>query len=295
MNVLLAVDGSDSSHEAARALAHLARPDKLVVLHVSDVPAPMYPSVVPEVAREIQDTITKTLREEGERLLHRITSVLPPNIGPVKKRLEIGNPTTAILDVAAQEDAHLILMGSRGVGQVRELTLGSVSHRVASHARCPVLVVGAPVRALRHVLLTVETPEDADVAVTYLKARPFCETPEVTVLTVIPYVTPAWPVGTMIPEAYRKDLVRQAGEFVIGIASQLATAGYRAKGEAVLGAPAVEILREASKRRVDLIMVGSPSKGVTRLFLGSVSHSVLHKASCSVLAVRSPIGKAPAQ
>jgi len=155
--------------------------------------------------------------------------------------------------------------------------------------------VGQAARAVRNVLLAVENPQEAEVAVAYLKSHPFKDVQEVTVLTVIPYVGPAWPVGTMIPEPYRKDLIRQAGEFVIETASQLSSAGYRATGEAVLGAPAVEILREASKRRADLIMVGSPNKGIGRLFLGSVSHSVLHKASCAVLALRSPIVKAPAQ
>jgi len=47
MNILLAVDGSDQSYEATQALTHLPAADKLVVLHVLDVPNPAYPMLVP--------------------------------------------------------------------------------------------------------------------------------------------------------------------------------------------------------------------------------------------------------
>lgn len=286
MNILLAVDGSDNSYEAARALDHLTRPDKLTVLHAMDVPAPMYPSVIPEVAREVQDTVARTMREEGERLVNRIASLLPPTVGPVIKRLEIGKPAELILDIAEQEQTALIVMGARGVGQIHELLLGSVSHRVASYARCPVLVVGAPMRTLRHALLAVEHQEDADSAIGYLKTKPFKEPFEITVLTVMPYVSPAWPVGAMIPDAYRKDMISQATDFATQVVTQLGAAGYQATGMATLGSPAGEVLREASQRKTDLVIVGSRHKGLSRLTLGSVSHSVLHKAPCAVLVVR---------
>ena len=286
MNVLLAVDGSDSAYEAARALTHLTPPTKVILLHAMDIPIPMYPSVIPEVAREIQDTVERAMREEGERLLNRVSSLLSPGIGPVVKRLGIGKPTSVILEVAEQEQIHLILMGARGVGHIRELILGSVSHRVVSHARCPTLIVGAPMQALRHVLLAVKDQEDADAAITYLSTRPFREQCEITVLTVIPYVSPAWPVGTLVPDTYRRDISRQGMEFVIQVAGRLAALGYRATSEALLGMPAGEIIQAASKRRTDLILMGSRHKGLSRLALGSVSHTVLHKAPCAVLVVR---------
>jgi nucleotide-binding universal stress UspA family protein len=47
----------------------------------------------------------------------------------------------AILDAADRNDALLIVLGARGLSAVRSLLLGSVSHAVSQHARCPVLVV----------------------------------------------------------------------------------------------------------------------------------------------------------
>ena len=141
-------------------------------------------------------------------------------------------------------------------------------------------------RTLRHILLAVESQEDAEAAIGYLQPKPFREPCEITVLTVLPYVSPAWPVGVMIPESYRQDMTSQATDFATQVAARLAAAGYRATGEATLGSPAGEILREASKGKTDLIIVGSRHKGVSRLVLGSVSHSVLHRAPCAVLVVR---------
>ncbi len=52
-----------------------------------------------------------------------------------------GRPAKEILDVAETVDADLIVLGSRGLGSVRRLLLGSVSTKVAEHARTSTLIV----------------------------------------------------------------------------------------------------------------------------------------------------------
>jgi nucleotide-binding universal stress UspA family protein len=66
------------------------------------------------------------------------TSGLP---APVTRTLAVGNPSAVLLEVA--EDADLIVVGSRGLGGFKGLVLGSVSHHVAHHATCPVVVLPA--------------------------------------------------------------------------------------------------------------------------------------------------------
>ena len=55
-------------------------------------------------------------------------------------------PTTwqGIVDVADELDAAVIVIGSRGLGGLRELTRGSLSHDVATHARRPMLILPPP-------------------------------------------------------------------------------------------------------------------------------------------------------
>ena len=92
MRILIGVDGSDNSFEALQALKHLARAEELMFLHVLDVPKPTYPRMVPKVAGELYVEFEKFMKEEGERLLERMRSLLPMNSGPVTTRLVVGSP-----------------------------------------------------------------------------------------------------------------------------------------------------------------------------------------------------------
>lgn len=83
MRIVLAVDGSDQSYFAARALEHLKQADKITALHALDVPYPAFPMVMPEVAGEIYAVTEKRLRKEGERVLKFVVSILPPKTASV--------------------------------------------------------------------------------------------------------------------------------------------------------------------------------------------------------------------
>jgi nucleotide-binding universal stress UspA family protein len=65
---------------------------------------------------------------------------------PIITRLATGDPAESICAYAAEIDARLIAVGSRGHGTVAALLLGSVSQAIVRQARCPVLVVRDPLR-----------------------------------------------------------------------------------------------------------------------------------------------------
>lgn len=187
MKTLLAVDGSDNSYEAVHVLKYIARAEQLTLLHAFNVPRPVYPMMLPKVAEDLYKTVEQNMREDGERLLDRVQSLLPLHAGPSTKQLRLGSPAEVIVAMAEEQKADLIVMGARGLGPVKERLLGSVSHRILTLAPCATLIVNGPVKAMKQILLPLEGPFDAEAAIRFLQLKPFHEAVEVTLLTVLPW------------------------------------------------------------------------------------------------------------
>jgi len=287
MKTILAVDGSDNSYEAVHALKYFARAEQLTLLHALDVPRPAYPMMLPEVAEELYKSLEESMREDGERLLDRVQSLLPIHAGPSTKHLRIGSPAEVIVSTAEEQKADLIMMGARGLGPVKERLFGSVSHRILTLAPCATLIVNGPVKAMKQILLPLQGLSDAEAAIRFLQLKPFHEAVEVTLLTVLPSTEPPWPGDAVAAAAEKLEVqaLQSARDYIDGVAERLRTIGYKARGVAVLGTPSSMILQEATKLRSDLILMGTRGRqGITRFVLGSVSHAVLHQMPCPVLA-----------
>ena len=284
MKTLLAVDGSDNSYEAVHALKYFARAEQLTLLHALDVPRPAYPMMLPEVAEELYKTLEQCMREDGERLLDRVQSLHPMHASPSTKHVRIGSPAEVIVSMAEEQKADLIVMGARGLGPIKERLLGSVSHRILTLAPCATLIVNGPVKAMKQILLPLQGLSDAEAAIRFLQLKPYHEAVEVTLLTVLPSTGPPRPGDAAAAAAATEKLEEQAA-FIDGAAERLRAIGYQAHGVSVLGTPSAMILQQATTLRSDLILMGTRGRqGITRFVLGSVSHAVLHKMPCPVLA-----------
>jgi len=140
-SILVAVDGSKSSTDALAIAIDLARKYNASVCllhafpHVSDLlSTPQYEHLL-----EARSAI-------GEALLASMRSQVPEGLA-VDLQLIEGPPAPAILRVADEDGFDLIVMGSRGQGQLAGMLLGSVSNVVAQRAKCPVMIVhGLPPR-----------------------------------------------------------------------------------------------------------------------------------------------------
>jgi nucleotide-binding universal stress UspA family protein len=282
MKTLLAVDGSDHSYEAVRALQFFAQAERLTLLHVLNISKSVQPMMATRGDMEEFTARERTMREDGERLLDRVQSLLPKHAGPTTKYLEIGSPAEVVVSMAREQKADLIVMGARGLGPIKERLFGSVSHNILTLASCATLIVHGPVKAMKQILLPLQGPADAEAAVRFLQLKPFHEAVEVTLLTVLPSTEPPGPGDAAT--AYAEILEKQA-DSIKGTAERLRALGYQAQAVAVVGEPATTILHEAITRCSDLILMGSRGRqGIARLVLGSVSHAVLHKMPCPVLA-----------
>jgi nucleotide-binding universal stress UspA family protein len=287
MNTLLAVDGSDNSYEAVRALKYFRRADTLTLLHVLDIPRPAYPMMIPEVADELYRAVEKGMKEDGQRLLDRVASLLPANAGPVTKRLIVGSPAEVIVTQAEQGKMDLILMGARGLGPVKEQLVGSVSHRVLTLASAPTFILNGPLKALHQILVPLQGPYDAEAAVRFFGMKPFRDIVELTLLTVLPTTTPPWPVDTATSASMEKQGLQSAHDFLDTVAEKLSALGFKTKVLAVLGTPVSMILHEAAKLKPDVIVIGTHGRrGISRFVFGSVSHTLLHSVSYPVLVYR---------
>ena len=280
MKLLLAVDGSDNSYEAVRSLKYLTRAEELHIVHVLDVPSPAYPMMMPEVAQELYETVERNMRDDGTRLLDRIASLLPFDAGPVTKHLVVGSPAEQIVTLAEQLKVGLILLGTRGLGPIKERLVGSVSHRVLTFGPGVKLILPGPLKTLRHILLPLQGSYDADHALAFLQQKPFRETPTITLFTVLPHTRPPWPVDAVSVEHMETHSLGKAKDFLDEIATKLASSGYQTRVTTILGVPVEGIIQEATRSHPDLILMGSRGRrGITRMVLGSVSHALLHQAT----------------
>lgn len=282
MKILLAIDGSEHSRAAAYVLKYLADPH-VVLLHVIDRQVP-HVFWSPKIQEVLDRAFEQRLKDEAHRFLDDLAEQVSTGTAVVSKRLEEGTPLECIIEAAREEDIDLILLGSRGLGAVRELVLGSVSHGVAVHAPCPTLVSGKPMLQLKRLLVAVEGPMDVEAATTWLSRRPFREAPEVLTLTVVPYEPPSYPARSVVPQSALEEMLAQARATVEHLGRRLQALGFNTRAEVVSGSPAAQITAHALKNQVDLIVMGTRRRGLARL--GSVSHGVLHRAEQPVLLLR---------
>jgi nucleotide-binding universal stress UspA family protein len=112
----------------------LAEADVKCVVVVYD-PIPIY---LGEPNMQIAITSRKG---EAEAILKTAVAELGDVTCPIHSGILEGSPAEAIIEVAKTSKSDLIVMGSRGLGQLAGLLLGSTSQKVVAHAPCPVLIV----------------------------------------------------------------------------------------------------------------------------------------------------------
>jgi nucleotide-binding universal stress UspA family protein len=136
--ILLAVDGSEEALAAARMAMELAdrMGSELHVVHVGEVTPVYHPERRGYLARY------EELREEARRLLEEQVDEVKGAGGTVTRaHLRMGRPDEEIVVLGEEIGAGLIATGSRGLGGMRRVLMGSVSDSIVRHAHCPVMVV----------------------------------------------------------------------------------------------------------------------------------------------------------
>jgi nucleotide-binding universal stress UspA family protein len=135
--VLLAVDGSEHALHAARTAAELACTVKAKEFRILVV----YDSIPPYLGEPNLQYAIDARIEEAKDIMQKAIDAVGDIPCEVHTEFIEGSPAEAIIGVAATRQSDVIVMGSRGLGTLAGLLLGSTSQKVVSHAPCPVLIV----------------------------------------------------------------------------------------------------------------------------------------------------------
>ncbi len=142
--VMLATDGSKHSLHAAKKAAQIAKSNDSEVIvvnvlqqyhHLTTMPGPMDVGGIYALDNE------EEVKKRGNKVMESTRKVFDDLSVEVKTRFLKGNAAKAIIDEAIKERTDLIVVGATGYGGLSEWLLGSIAHKIARNAPCPVMIV----------------------------------------------------------------------------------------------------------------------------------------------------------
>lgn len=140
--ILLAIDGSEESKLAAQAATELSRETGSEVHVVYVLPSATQLVGHHLVSGETRESALAGAERDAEAFLKEQAEKISSDGGKVAEtHFRSGEPDKEILRTAESLGVGLIVLGSRGLGAVARMLIGSVSDSVVRHAHCPVFVV----------------------------------------------------------------------------------------------------------------------------------------------------------
>ena len=135
--ILLSVDGSEHALNAARTAADLARAMKASEIRI----VVAYDFIPPYLGEPNMQYAIDARMEEAKAVMQKAVDAVGDTSCEIHTEIIEGPAAEAIINVAATRKSDVIVMGSRGLGTLAGLLLGSISQKVVAHAPCPVLIV----------------------------------------------------------------------------------------------------------------------------------------------------------
>jgi nucleotide-binding universal stress UspA family protein len=141
-SIVVGTDGSDTATQAVRQAVDLASAvgAKLELVSAYEpVPAQRLRAERRDAPEDIQWAINP--REDVDTTLEQAAAVASKAGVPATTYARQGDPADAILDVAEEQEADLIIVGNKGMTGAKRFLLGSVPNKVSHHAPCSVLII----------------------------------------------------------------------------------------------------------------------------------------------------------
>jgi nucleotide-binding universal stress UspA family protein len=291
MKILLATDGSQYSELAAKFLRclHLSFDDQITIFHAVYWIPFLYD-------KESYFSALKSIKEEiAPKVIDSVLTILKDMPVKISTAIIDGSPEQCIVDIAAESDMDLIVMGARGVKGIKSFFIGSVTNAVALHASKPVFITKPPGchQAENLKLLFATDGSDHSIATEKILSEiPFPENTEITIVNVTSPVSSDMP-QTFVPGINEKilDLAKQTkkiegmtSENIIEQACEHLTGSF--KNINILskeGDVPTEILKASEELKTDIIAVGCRGLSGLKGMMGSASRNILTHSKCSVL------------
>jgi nucleotide-binding universal stress UspA family protein len=289
--ILYATDLSPASEPAwdeARRLGRLFGA-AILLLHVV-APPPILPIegyVPPRVYEDLLGSARREARERFDRLLGSVAgSGLKTRI-----RLEEGPPAQRILEVATQEAADLLVVGTHGRTGLERIVLGSVADRMVRQATCPVLTARSTLAsgsrdAIRRICYATDFSPTARAAWPWVVAIASAAGAEVDLVHVTFEPVPDRQLSAEVVERMAQLIHDQGRVRAERFLEQSTLPRERVHVRLAHGVPGEQVVRRAQEQAADLIVMGTHGwSGLVRWMLGSVAHHVIQTARCPVLTI----------
>ena len=141
-SIVVGTDGSDTARKAVGEAIDLAKSVGAAVTIVSAY-EPVPQARLREEARQAPEDLQWMInpREDVEATLQDASENIEDAGLEVETFAREGDPADAILDVAEERSADLIVVGNKGMTGAKRFLLGSVPNKVSHHAPCSVLII----------------------------------------------------------------------------------------------------------------------------------------------------------
>ncbi len=140
--IVVGTDGSETASEAVKQAADLAKQigaELDIVSAFEPVPKARLREEETDAPADIAHTISPN--EDVEALLAEAANGVEDQGVKANTFARQGDPADAILDVAEENKADLLVVGNKGMSGAKRFLLGSVPNKVSHHAPCSVLIV----------------------------------------------------------------------------------------------------------------------------------------------------------
>ena len=273
-NILVPIDFSTESRNALQVAIQIAQRTEATIslLHVLEVPSATYSMVGDVYAGSVAlDSIyTSHLQESAEGQLSEVVQWIEKQGVKVQKHIVHGNVYRSIEQQASEDDADMIVMGSKGASGWQEILIGSNAEKVIRRSKIPVLIIKKPLDLdeVRNILLAVG--DEADRSVDSAKAMQL--------------LTGA---TCHLVRVYRRTTIDKAIEQTEEELREFAeTTGFRDYTTNVVFAQWVEegLLDFVANNSIDLIVIGTHGyQGLNHFLLGSHAEDLANHSELPVL------------